>query len=62
MNMMLTTTRSKRAQHVVHPLVMVDQNAVDMYFTLDEAGRQGMWDKIDPATQAAIIEKSNNAA
>ena len=55
MNMMLTTTRSKRAQHVVHPLV-IDHSAIIEQWNQaqDQAARDDLWGSIDDSQRYAI--------
>ena len=55
LNMMLTTTRSKRAQHVVNPLV-IDHSAIIAQWAAapDQAARDAMWASITDSQRMAI--------
>lgn len=58
MNMMLTTTRSKRAQYTVNPLIIQDHTEViKKYMAANQDERNAMWETLENDQQAAI----NNA-
>lgn len=55
LNMMLTTTRSKRAQYTVKPLEMADHSAIiKKYMDADQKQRDEMWNTISNDQQTAI--------
>ena len=58
MSMMLTTTRSKRAQYVIQPLIVDHSEVINKYFSLDEKGQSKMWEQIQPDQKTAIVEAS----
>jgi len=55
MAMMLTTTRSKRAQCVIQPMIVDHSEVIKKYFSLQEIGQKKMWEKLQPDQQTAII-------
>lgn len=55
LNMMLTTTRSKRAQYTVKPLEMADHSAIiKKYMDANQEQRDEMWNTISNDQQTAI--------
>jgi hypothetical protein len=64
-NMMLTATRGKRSNHTVHPLEVaapIDENAITMFFALDDQEqRNTAWAKLSPETQTEINKRANEA-
>ena len=55
MAMMLTTTRSKRAQYVIQPLIVDYSEVIKKYFNLQEIEQKKMWEELQPDQQTAII-------
>jgi hypothetical protein len=55
MNMMLTSTRGKKAQTIIHPLVVADHSAVIVdYMNADQEQRKALWASCTPEQKEAI--------
>jgi hypothetical protein len=61
MNMMLTASRGRKSQVVVHPIEIVDYSAlIQSYIEADEKTKADMWGNLSPQEQRAINEAFNN--